>query len=384
MGFLADMNHLELRLYKDGEYKGMRHKELEKKVAQLFTVGFSGTRVPDEVANLISQGLGGVILFERNLPNIDTAFDLLDELYEKAKGRPLVVGIDQEGGRVQRMGPPVLQLPSMRILGRLNNAQLCYEAGCQLASELRALGFHINYAPVLDVDSNPNNRVIADRAFGSDPDKVIQLGLAFASGLQKGGLVNSAKHFPGHGDTALDSHKVLPHISHKWKRLRIVELSPFYAACNARVDSIMVAHMLVHTIDSTQACSLSKNTYCLLRGDVGFNGVVLTDDLEMGAVAENPGVVAAAVQALSAGADHVLICHHPELAAQAMLQMIHAIEVRSSLCVQIKTSLERLARLHARVSAGHRRPSKKHFNMIISSRNREQLEKKLQSLFVCE
>jgi len=349
-------------------------------LARLFVAGFEGPRVPDEVAALIRQGLGGVILFSRNLPDLDSSLDLMEALFSLAEGRPLVISLDQEGGRVQRLGAPLIQLPAMGQLARLGDLSLCRDAGRQLGAELTALGFHHNLAPVLDVDSNPDNPVIGDRAFSGDPSTVIRFGLAFAEGLQDGGVANCVKHFPGHGDTHIDSHHDLPVLTHGMERLEAIELAPFRAATSAArlPDAILTAHVVVQALDPLLPASLSKATYSLLRQGMGYEGLVLTDDLEMAAVAKDPGVVEAACQALCAGADGALICHRPQLIEQAMACLQDGLERGQVDAKALAASVERWDRLAARVQAGRRRPERETLFALLRGKERKNLEARLQ------
>ena len=349
---------------------------------RLFVAGFPGTRVPERVAGLIRQGLGGVILFKRNLPDLESSLALVEELFALAAGQPLVISVDQEGGRVQRLGPPVIQLPSMGALGRLGDAAFCHELGLQLGAELASLGFHHNLAPVLDVDSNPDNPVIGDRAFAPEPKEVLRLGLAMAAGLRAGGVANCIKHFPGHGDTDSDSHHALPLLRHGRARLEAVELAPFRAALAAGPppDAVLTAHVVVEALDASRPASLSPACYDLLRRDMGYEGLVLTDDLEMAAVAESPGVVQAACQALEAGADGALICHRPELVEQAVEALAERIQGGQAQAEPLITACARWDGLAASVQAGRRRPDAKALQELFAGPRRKQLEAKLQGI----
>lgn len=322
----------------------MDNRELERTIAGLFVVGFKGTSITEDVRKLLDMGLGGVILFSRNMPDLDSTVDLLGKLHGATLGPPLVMSLDQEGGSVQRLGPPVLQLPPMQILGR-GGSELCKRAGAQLGAELRALGFCMDYAPVMDVDSNPANPVIGDRAFSHDPDEVAELAQAFADGLSEAGVANCAKHFPGHGDTETDSHLSLPRLSHSLERLRSFEMLPFKRAVEHSVDSVMMAHLLADSIDARVPTSLSKAAYEILRQELGFDGLCLTDDVEMGAVAQEPGVVDACVQAVAAGADGVLVCHRPELALDAIERIRALVQTGRLEFSQLEESANRWQRL---------------------------------------
>ncbi len=294
-----------------------RIRRLRALAARRFVCGFDGTVLPAEVARLLHAGLGGIILFARNLPDIESAVALIRSARAAAGRRSLVVCLDQEGGRVKRLGPPLLQLPSARILGATGDRELLRAAGRQLGRELGALGFSLNLAPVLDVDTNPKNPVIGDRSFARDPREAARRAVAFGRGLLLGGIACCGKHFPGHGDTRQDSHHELPTLPADQRRLETVELVPFAAAIRARFPALMLGHLLAPALDPKRPASLSPAAYQLTRR-MGHAGALLTDDLEMGAVARSPGVVPAALEALRCGADGALICHRPGLVEEAI------------------------------------------------------------------
>lgn len=355
--------------------------ELRRTLAGLFIVGFKGTSVPEEVRQLMDMGLGGVILFSRNLPDFDTSAALLEQLYSAASAQPLVVSLDQEGGDIQRLGPPVLQLPPMQILAQ-GGADLCKRAGAQLGAELASLSFSMDYAPVLDVNSNAANPVIGQRAFSDDPQQVADLAMAFAEGLSESGVANCGKHFPGHGDTDVDSHIALPRLSHSLERLRSVELFPFSRATERNLDSIMMAHLLAASIDDKLPTSLSPAAYEILRKDLGFEGLCLTDDLEMGAVAKKPGTVEASVAAIKAGADGVLVCHQPRLVFEAIEKLLHLAKIAQMDLAALQTSKNRWDSLWKKydLDKGPRRPDLDSFEALINSQERRLLESEINLL----
>jgi beta-N-acetylhexosaminidase len=283
---------------------------LDRDVAGLFCVGFHGKTPSPEVLELVRRGVHGVILFGRNVEDAEQVAALVAEL-KRAAGRPLLVSIDQEGGRVARLRAPqgFTELPPMRALGETGDAGLVFEAGALLGRELRAVGVDQDYAPVVDVDTNPANPVIGDRAFSRDPSVVARLGAALAHGLQSAGVAACAKHFPGHGDTSQDSHKDLPRLPHARARLDAVELLPFRALATAGVASVMTAHVVFEALDPRRPATLAPAVMRLLREDVGFDGCAVSDDLEMKAVAEHFPLEEAAPGAVAAGVDALLVCH---------------------------------------------------------------------------
>jgi beta-N-acetylhexosaminidase len=298
---------------------------LEVLSGQLLVCGFEGTELPDDLAADLANGLrGGVILFKRNLTTPDRVHELCGSIARSAPADlPPFIAIDQEGGRVARLGPPVTKLPPMRVLGEIGDPELVRRAGAVLGAELAALGFNVDFAPVLDVDSNPHNPIIGDRAFGSHPDDVARLGSAFAEGLQSAGVMACGKHFPGHGDTSKDSHIELPVVSHDKQRLDSVELPPFRTASLRKIASLMTAHVVYSGLDPGVPATLSfKIATSLLRNEIGFGGVLFSDDLEMRAVLDHYSIEQIAVGAIRAGCDALLVCKEPELQRRAHAALV--------------------------------------------------------------
>jgi len=300
--------------------------DLERQAAGLFTVGFYGKSVTDDLKGLLSRGVGGVIFFARNVGTPSELLQLNRDLKATAN-RPLLLAIDQEGGQVARLRDGFTALPPMRAVGATGSAALARELGCVIARELRAVGFDMNYAPVLDIDTNPDNPIIGARSFGRTPELVTELGLALVAGLQAGGVAACGKHFPGHGDTSQDSHLELPTLPHAMERLERVELAPFEAAAKAGIASFMTAHVIFEAVDSKYPATMSRAVLTgILRKKLGYDGMVVTDDVEMKAIADNYGVEEAVVLGLNAGVDHFLCCHTAELAHRAIEAIVHAVE----------------------------------------------------------
>jgi beta-N-acetylhexosaminidase len=318
---------------------------LDGEVAGLFAVGFHGLAPSAEVVELIRRGAYGVILFGRNVESAEQVAELVAAL-KRAAGRPLLVSIDQEGGRVARLRAPqgFTELPPMRAVGATGDEGLAYEVGALLGRELRAVGVDHDYAPVVDVDTNPANPVIGDRAFSRDPAEVARLGTALARGLQAAGVAACAKHFPGHGDTSQDSHKDLPRLPHDLARLRAVELVPFRALAAAGVASCMTAHVVFDALDRERPATLSEPVLRLLRTECGYDGCVISDDLEMKAVAEHYPLEVTVPAALGAGVDAFLVCH------QAAVQH-RAIDLAREAVEGGVVTRERLAEARRRVAA---------------------------------
>ena len=291
--------------------------EFERQAARCVFVGIQGTTPAPAELELVRRGVGAVLLFARNVAEPDQVAELARSLKTAAPG-PLLICVDQEGGRVQRLRPPHWTAwPSMRRLGEIdqqggldgtNGTVIAERVGEMIARELSASGIDVDFAPVLDVDTNPDNPVIGDRSFSRDPRRVARLGLALAQGLERSGVASCAKHFPGHGDTSQDSHLTLPRLAHDEKRLWEVELVPFVAAARAGIASVMTAHVRFETFDRLPA-TLSPVALRLLRQDVGFRGCCISDDLEMRAISDIWGVPDAAELSITAGCDAVLVSH---------------------------------------------------------------------------
>ncbi len=280
--------------------------------------GFGGLEAPATVHRWLSeQSVAGLILFKRNIADVDQAAALIASCITGCDpALPILVCVDQEGGRVARLGEPVLRLPPMQTLAAAGDTQLTRDAATALGRQLRAVGINLDFAPVLDVDTNPHNPVIGDRAFGRTPDVVIEHALAFADGLHDGGVLSCGKHFPGHGDTNLDSHLALPTLRHDRARLDHVELRPFRAAAK-RIPSMMTAHVVFEALDSNVPATMSAAAIGkLLREEVGFEGAVFSDDLEMKAITERYCIEEAGVLAIEAGCDLLLVCSDLEAAAR--------------------------------------------------------------------
>ncbi len=296
---------------------------------RLLTIGFEGTTPPAELLALIGAGLGGVVLFQRNIQNPAQLLALVGDLKEAAGARPLVVSIDQEGGRVARLrGAPWAEVPPMRRFGelpsetRLTRVRALAEL---LAAELAAVGIDLDFAPVLDVDTRADNPVIGDRSFSSRPERVAALGAEFIAAMQASGVAACGKHFPGHGDTAVDSHLNLPVITHERQRIEAVELLPFRAACRAGVAAVMTAHVLYEKLDAQLPATLSAPVLDILRRQIGFDGVIVSDDMNMDGVARRWPLVRSAPLAIAAGCDQLLVSSGPSHAQVALAALERAL-----------------------------------------------------------
>ncbi|MBN2371570.1 MAG: beta-N-acetylhexosaminidase [Vicinamibacteria bacterium] len=332
-------------------------REIVRTIGQRFVIGFEGLRPSIEVKQLLREyGVGGIILFARNVDEPGQLVDLVRELQfiarETGHETPLLIGVDQEGGRVARLHGPWTRWPAARALGRTGSEGLAREMGSALARELRSCGIRCDFAPVMDVDSNPNNPVIGDRSFGDDPELVGRIGSAMIRGLQNEEVAACAKHFPGHGDTDKDSHLDLPCLTHARERLDAVELRPFRDAIAAEVAMIMTAHIVVSALDDGVPATLSRRVIDdLLRIEMGYDGVIVSDDLEMKAVGASWSAERAAILAAQAGCDLLLICHTPDAQAAAVEGLIHAVEKGDLRRDSLEESARRIRALKRRYCA---------------------------------
>ena len=285
-------------------------KDLRRHAGQLAIAGFAGHSIPSDLRQLAREfDLGGLILFARNVDSPEQVADLAREAQELAQELPLWVSVDQEGGRVARLKSPFTVWPPMATLGRSGDERLVERFARALAAELKAVGISMDYTPVLDILTNPANPVIGDRALAGRADEVARLGRVIIETLQAEGIAACGKHFPGHGDTGVDSHFELPLIEHPPDRLEAIELVPFRAAIEAGVASIMTAHILIPALDPDRPATLSPAIVTgLLKERLGYGGLVLSDDLEMRAIAGRFGINEATVGAVAAGCDAVLMC----------------------------------------------------------------------------
>lgn len=298
---------------------------LRRKIGQLFMISFTGVEPSGGVMRLIhNHHVGGILLFASNCPDIGMVRELLARLRLWNVGEiPLCFAVDHEGGRVHRLPKPVTHFPPMNLLGklyeRLPSSQIAFEVGRAMGDELRALGFHLNFAPVLDVRTNLLNKVIGDRAFSGNPGIVSLAACQLIEGMQKAGIAACGKHFPGHGDTFEDSHELLPRLPHNRRRLESVELPPFEAAIQRNVAGIMTAHVVYDGIDKGVPATFSvKILRDLLRDELGFEGLVVSDDLAMGAISNHGSLDEACIKAFMAGCDLLLVGRDPKKTVAAI------------------------------------------------------------------
>ncbi len=321
-------------------------RQLEALAARCLVLGFDGLEPPDEARRLIELGAGGVILFRRNVRTGSQVRALTDEIRALAPG-PVLLSVDQEGGRVARLQGIATDLPSMRQLSRHGEAA-AESAGGLMARELTSLGFDLTFAPVADVDTYSENPIIGDRSFSADPHEVARLAVAFVRGLQTAGLAGCAKHFPGHGDTRTDSHLELPSLPHDRTRLDQIELVPFAALSGARVATMMTAHISLDGVDPGRPATMSPKVLGILRHDLEYDGVVFTDDMEMQAITDNYDVGEAAVAAVCAGCDQVIVCHRAD-------RQLHVVEALARAMMDDRLRRERVEEAAGRLNELARR-----------------------------
>jgi beta-N-acetylhexosaminidase len=328
-------------------------------------VGFEGQAASADVKALVREfGAGHVVLFGRNVAAPEQVAELVRELQSVARAagheRPLLVAVDQEGGRVARLREPWAVWPAARAVGRAGRVETARELGRALAQQLSACGIRYDFAPCVDVDTNPRNAVIGDRSFGEDPELVARMGTALAQGLQENGVAACAKHFPGHGDTELDSHLDLPAVHHSRARLDDVELRPFRALVAAGVASVMTSHVLVRELDDALPATLSPALVTgLLREELRYDGVVVSDDLEMQALAKHWRPAQIAVLGACAGVDLLAFCKSHDAQVEGIEALVRACESGEVPFKQQEAAEARVRALKERFLAGYADPDPK-------------------------
>ncbi len=290
----------------------LENMSIEEKIAQMLIIEYDSDYVDDNLKSFLnSTPPGGFILMKENITTFDKTRQFVSDLKENSR-IPLIISIDEEGGSVQRlkylMDASVSDIPFMYNVGLINNYDLAYNIGKLIAEEVRTIGVNVDFAPVIDIYSNPNNTVIGKRSFGSDAEIVSNMAVRFTKGLEDNGVIGVYKHFPGHGDTDIDSHESLPIINKSLDDLKSFELVPFKSAVKAEAKMIMVGHIAIPQIthDNTPA-SLSKEVIDILKNDLNYNGLIVTDALNMGAISDNYSNEEAYIKAIEAGNDLLLI-----------------------------------------------------------------------------
>ncbi|MGO4529862.1 beta-N-acetylhexosaminidase [Paenibacillus sp. 2TAF8] len=321
-----------MRSLKDRVKQRLGQMSMRDKIGQMLLCGFHGTEPEGAVETLLQRyPIGGIVYFARNVVSPEQVERLSGGLQNIAQGSgnvPLWIAIDQEGGMVARITEGIALMPGQMAIAAAGSVQDAYEAARISGMELRSMGINMNFAPVLDVNNNANNPVIGVRSFGESEEKVAKFGAATIAGFQNAGIAATAKHFPGHGDTDTDSHLDLPVITHDRARVNQVELAPFRAAIAEGVDAMMSAHIYFPALEPERLpVTLSHSVLTgLLRKELGYEGIIVTDCMEMNAIAVHYGTVDAAVMAVEAGADIVLISHTAQLQMEAFDALIHAVD----------------------------------------------------------
>ena len=309
---------------------------------QLVISGIKGTSLSSAEKDLISkEKLGGVILFSHNFEDPAQLAELVNSIQKLRDEYPLFISVDQEGGRIMRFKTHFTQFPAMLDLARMDSPKLVFEMHQVMAKELSACGINLSFSPICDILTNPKNTVIGDRAYGRDALTVEKFISAAIRGLQTSGLLACAKHFPGHGDTSQDSHFELPLVKTTLAEMQKREMIPFIKASKSRVEFMMMAHLLVDALDPKLPTSLSPKAYEFLRNETKFSKIVITDDMEMKAIADRHSTEEAALMAITAGAD-MLMYRTPEAAEKAIGAIREASKKRH---LKKETLVEKLTRV---------------------------------------
>lgn len=286
-------------------------------LGELFIMGFNGQEVSDETAAFLTQAkIGGVILFGPNYENPEQVAELINEVQDCRVGDlPLWISVDHEGGKVQRFRNGFTRIPEAGILAKNNSPKLLFELSEKISAELKAVGVNVNFAPVADINSNPKNPVIGNRAYGENEEMVSKMVSAFVRGHLTQGVQPCVKHFPGHGDTTMDSHFALPKVIDTLDALRERELRPFTKAFKSGCRWVMTAHLLNANLDPDKPATLSKKTLDgILRDELRYTGLVVSDDMEMKAITAHFGAEEAPRLAIEAGCD--LLIYRTEAATR--------------------------------------------------------------------
>jgi beta-N-acetylhexosaminidase len=326
---------------------------LEDKIGQMILAGISGTKMDTNAKKLISQfHVGGIIFYKSNFETPEQAVQLVNQLKAgNSSTLPLFLGIDQEGGRVTRLPGGLFNFPPNNQIGKVNDPEFSYKIGTLLGHEVKEFGLNLDFAPVLDINSNPNNPVIGDRSFGNNSEIVSTLGIQTMKGIQSQNIIPTIKHFPGHGDTSIDSHLELPIVNKSLMELKVLELIPFERAIDHGADVVMVAHILLPKLDKTNPASMSKAIISdLLRKQLSFKGVIITDDMTMGAITEHFDIGKAAVESVKAGSDIILVGHDYNNVVKITSSLITAVENGEISEQRLNESIERIIQLKRKYS----------------------------------
>ncbi|MFJ7408209.1 MULTISPECIES: beta-N-acetylhexosaminidase [unclassified Lysinibacillus] len=345
---------------------------LEDKIGQMILAGVSGTTMDANAKQLINQlHVGGIILYKYNFDTPAQTIKLVNQLKAKnSSNLPLILGVDQEGGRVTRLPGELENFPPNKQIGQVNNPDFSYKVGKLLGHELKEFGLNLDFAPVLDINSNPNNPVIGDRSFGNNPEIVSKLGIQTMKGIQSQNVITTIKHFPGHGDTSVDSHLDIPIVNKSLNQLKELELIPFERAINQGADVVMVAHILLPQLDKTNPGTMSKAVMTnLLRKQLGFTGVIMTDDMTMGAITGHFDIGKASVESVKAGSDIILVGHDYNNVVKIISSLKDAVKNGEISEQKLNESIERIIQLKRKYSINDTKVENPNINEINKSIN---------------
>ena len=352
----------EDRLEKKSIEKIIAKMTLKEKIGQMVMVGFDGGEINPSITKMIEKyKVGGIIYFVRNLFNPGQAANLsakLQELSHQSTGIPLFLSTDEEGGIVTRV-KGMTHFPGLMSLGAADSPRLTKNVAQAKGEQLKYLGINFNLSPVLDINNNPQNPIIGVRSFGSKPESVAKHGKYYIKGIQNENVITCGKHFPGHGNTATDSHLNLPVIDHKLDYLKKMELIPFKKAINNGIDSIMIAHIAFPTLTGKAdlPATLSSEIITeLLRNDLGFQGIIITDCMEMQGISKTFGTAEGAIQTVKAGSDQVLISHTPYKQIEALEKLLEAVKNGEIKEDRINNSLKRILKLKQNKISAQKKP----------------------------
>lgn len=323
----------------------IKNLSLEEKVAQMFILGFSGKEIPAHIRKFFQKGLGGIILFKHNINSLQEFKMLNKEIYKISKYPPFI-SIDQEGGMISQFTSEYTIFPGNMTLGATNNENYAYLANYINGLELRSLGINVNFSPVVDVNNNKNNPIIGVRSFSDNPKKVAKFGYYAFKGCNDAKIMSCCKHFPGHGDTFVDSHLGLPIIHHNKNRLNEVELKPFKYLIENDIPCIMVSHVIFECIDNLLPSSLSKEVITnLLRKELNYNNLIITDALEMDAISNIINLEDAVIKAIDAGCDLICLTHKEEVIIKVYNRLLNAVKQNEIKESRIDESLVRILKM---------------------------------------
>ena len=320
----------------------------KEKIGQRIVVGFPGTEVDTELEELIQQyKIGNFILFKHNIVSAAQIKELCNKLQRlvlESTGYPAFITIDQEGGMVTRLEEDCVNIPGAMAIAATNNVMNAYEAGKITGEQLKTLGVNFNLAPDADINSNMDNPVIGVRSYGDNPNKVAEYSVAMMKGLLDGGVLASAKHFPGHGDTNVDSHLGLPQVNKTLAQLQECELVPFQAAINAGISAITTSHIIYPELEPEHIpATMSRNIITeLLKNKMGFKGLVISDCMEMSAIQKYYGTIEGIKRAVKAGVDLIFVSHTRSYAREASTVLTAALEAGEFSIEEMDASVEKI------------------------------------------